>query len=298
MTSPDSRIERLTQINIQDFLDSFGLGDLRRGRRLVDALCRAPARRFARQMVLFDDQIGELGLQQAARLTLERYVREVQVYGGENIPSEGSLLLLCNHPGISDSLALFTCLERPDLKMLGVHNPFLEALTHISERLIFLSEETGQRVGVVRAATRHLKSGGVLLTYPAGRIEPDPASMPGAIASLETWAESIAVFARLVPEMRILVAIVSGVIWPAAMNHPLTRLRKQKIDQERLGAALQALVQMALPFYRPVITSVRFAKPCAPAELAPSADPAELLEAVRTQARELILASRKAAGPV
>lgn len=298
MTSPDSRLETLTQINIQDFLDSFGLGGLRLGRRLVEALCRAPARRFARQMVLFDERVGELGLQQAARLTLDRYVRDVQVYGGENIPTEGPLLLLSNHPGMSDSLALFACLGRPDLKIPAAHRPFLESLTHVTERLIFLSEEAGQRMGVVRAATRHLKSGGVILTYPAGRIEPDPATMPGAIASLETWAESIAVFARLVPEMRILVAIVSGVIWPAAMKHPLTRLRKQKIDQERLGASLQVLFQTALPFYRPVITSVRFAQACSPAELAPSADPAELLEAVRAQARELILASRQVAGPV
>jgi hypothetical protein len=293
MANTDPRIERLTRINVQDFLESFGLEGLRLGRGLIEALCKPPARRFAHQMIQFDEGVGELGLQEASRRTLERYTRDLQVCGAENIPREGPLLLLSNHPGMSDTLVLFSCMGRPDLKILASRRPFLESLIYVSERLIFLSEQPGQRMGVVRAATRHLKNGGAILTFPAGKIEPDPATMPGALESLNSWAESISVFARLVPEIQIMVAIVSGVILPAAMNHPLTRLRKQKIDQERLGAALQVFVQTSLPFYRPVVTSVRFTQAYHPAELAPSAEPSALLEAVRAQARELILRSRQ-----
>jgi hypothetical protein len=143
-------------------------------------------------------------------------------------------------------------------------------------------------MGVVRSAVQHLRRGGAVLTFPAGQIEPDPASRPGAIESLDVWSESVAIFARMVPETQIVTAIVSGVIWPAAFNHPLTRLRKQKKDQERLGAALQVLVQTLLPFYQPVTTRIIFSRPVRAGDLADSKDPTAILSAITSQARLLI----------
>src|SRR4030067_335375 len=72
------------------------------------------------------------------------------------------------------------------------------------------------RRAVVPAVPAPRRNGGFVLTSPAGQIEPDPASMPGAVASLQDWSESIAIFARLVPQAQVVGAIVSGGIWPAA----------------------------------------------------------------------------------
>jgi hypothetical protein len=143
-------------------------------------------------------------------------------------------------------------------------------------------------LGVVRSTVQHLRRGGSVLTFPAGQIEPDPACMPGAIQSLDTWSESIAIFARLAPETQIVTAIVSGVIWPATLRHPLTRLRRQPKDRERLGAALQVLVQTRLPFYRPVTTRVTFGPPLAASQLASTGEPGAILQAITAQARQLI----------
>lgn len=282
-----AQLQTLTHINIQDFLASFGFQDIQRGRKALQALCWYPAQRFARQMVHFDQQVGAQGLRPAAQSTLQGYVRQLEVHGLEHIPADGPLLVLSNHPGMTDTLILFTSLPRADLKIVAAERPFLQALPNISRHLIYVSEEPGQRMGVVRSTVGHLRRGGSALTFPAGQIEPDPASMPGAIQSLETWSESIAVFARLAPETQIVTAIVSGVIWPATLYHPLTRLRRQPKDRERLGAALQVLVQTLLPFYRPVATRVAFSPPLAARHLA-GGEPASILNAITTQARKLI----------
>jgi len=281
------QLNRLIQINIQDLLASFGLKNLRFGRRLVEALCWLPARRFAGQMADFDHRVGIEGLHQGSRHTLDRFVSRLDVVGLEYVPTSGPLLVLSNHPGMTDTLALFSSLLRPDLRVVASERPFLSALTNVSRQLIYVPDDPARRMGVVRNVVSHLRRGGAALTFPAGEIEPDPACMPGAIDSLESWSESIAVFARLVPETRLLVAIVSGVIWPASLVHPLTRLGKDQKESERIAASLQILAHMLRPSFRPVAVRVAFSPPMSAAELA-AGDLVALMEAVRKQARRLI----------
>ena len=279
--------EMLVRANIQDFLASFGIENVRRGRSALEALCWLPARRFADQMIDFDRRVGEDGLYQASRGTLSAFVSRLEISGQENLPADGPLLVLSNHPGMVDTLILFSSLPRPDLRIVASERPFLHALTNVSRQLIYVPADPGKRMGVVRNVVSHLRRGGAALTFPAGEIEPDPACMPGAIDSLDSWSESIAVFARLVPETRLLVAIVSGVIWPASLVHPLTRLGKGQKEGERIAASLQILAHMLRPSLRPVEVRVAFSPPMLASELA-SGDPAALMEAVKAQARRLI----------
>src|SRR5512147_2803731 len=95
-----AQINKLIQANIQDFLEAFGLENLRYGRNLIEALCWLPARRFANQMVDFDHKVGEQGLHLASLHTLDGYASRLEVVGGEHIPSSGPLLVLSNHPGM------------------------------------------------------------------------------------------------------------------------------------------------------------------------------------------------------
>jgi 1-acyl-sn-glycerol-3-phosphate acyltransferase len=287
LSGRSSQLNRLIQVNIQDLLASFGLENLRFGRRLMEALCWLPARRFAGQMADFDRRVGDEGLHQGSRLTLERYVSRLEVVGLEHVPASGPLLVLSNHPGMTDTLALFSSLPRYDLRIVASERPFLHALTNVSRQLIYVPDDPARRMGVVRSVVSHLRRGGTALTFPAGEIEPDPACMPGAIDSLESWSESIAVFARLVPETRILVAIVSGVIWPASLVHPLTRLGKGQKESERIAASLQILAHMLRPSLRPVTVRVAF-NPAMQAHDLAAGDPVALMEAVKGQARRLI----------
>src|SRR5574341_917926 len=282
-----AQLNRLIEVNIHDFLAAFGLENLRAGRKLAAALCWFPSRRFAHQMADFDRRVGDAGLHQASLRTLSRFVSRLEVVGVEHIPTSGPLLVLSNHPGMTDTLALFSSLPRPDLRIVASDRPFLHALTNVSRQLIYVPDDAGKRMGVVRNVVSHLRRGGVALTFPAGQIEPDPACMPGAIDSLGSWSESIAVFARLVPETRIQVAIVSGVIWPASLVHPVTRLGKGQKESERIAASLQILAHMLRPSLRPVAVRVAFS-PSMPASDLAAGDSAALMEVVKGQARRLI----------
>lgn len=235
----------LTRINTDDLLTAFGLAGLRRGRALAERLFRAPARRFALEVKRFDDVVG------------------VEVRGREWVPPTGPLLLLSNHPGLTDTLALFAATPRSDLRIIAADRPFLRALPHTSEYLLTLAEGAGPRLGLLRATARHLRSGGAVLTFPGGRIEPDPAVLPGAAEALEAWAPSTDALARLAEDLAIQPVIVSGVLSAAALRHPLTRIRRSRRDREWLGATLQLL----RPRLGRVTVTVSFGEPFRAADL-------------------------------
>jgi hypothetical protein len=253
------RVEALTRVCVVDLLSAFGLGETRDCalRRPLEVFARVPARRLARQAAVYDGIVGEGGLGAGGAWAMERMARRVEVEGVGNVPREGPLLLVANHPGLGDSLALFATAPRPDLRVIAAKRPFLDALPNTSRYLLTLDEASPGRLGIVRAAGRHLKRGGAVLMFPGGKIEPDPAVLPGAVEALGRWSGSVDLFARLVPGLRIVPAVVSGVISPAALRNPLTFLRRKREDREWLAATLQMLT----PALRNVTTRVAFGEP-------------------------------------
>jgi hypothetical protein len=274
-------VETLTELNILDLLDSTGLARLH-GTPLRH-LFRPAARRFARTAHEFDTRVGAHGLAQGSAWLMDRMTAGIVTSGLEHVPLQGPVVILANHPGMTDTVALFTSLaSRPDLRVIASDRPFLRALPNVARQLIFLPDEEGGRMAVVRAAARHLHEGGALLTFPAGEIEPDPATFgtQRAAASLQNWSGSYALFARLAPRTRFVPALVSHVISPDAQRHPLTRLRRTARDKEKLAAALQ----VALPRYRGLVARVTFGR-------SPNAGPGEaqaLGAAIAAQMRQLI----------
>jgi hypothetical protein len=258
------RIEVLTRVCVDELLDAFGLGGLGRGRRLLELLSRVPARRLARQIATYDEIVGESGLAEGGAWALERMARRVEVEGRENVPPEGPLLLVANHPGLADSLALFATLPRRDLRVVAAEMSFLKVLPNTSRHLISVAEASPGRFGVVRTATRHLRSGGAVLVFPGGDIEPDPAVLPGAVEALGRWSESLELFARLVPGLTVGPAAVSGVLSSIALHNPLVLVRRRPRDREWLASRLQ----MLMPVLRNVTTRVAFGRPVYPEEVA------------------------------
>ena len=109
----------------------------------------------------------------------------------------------------------------------------------------------------MRAAARHLRGSGAVLTFPRGRIEPDPAVLPGAVEALDQWSSSAELFARLIPGLVVVPVVVSGVISPSALRNPLIHLRRRKRDREWLAATFQLLI----PALRNVEARVEFGRP-------------------------------------
>jgi len=254
MKKGPEQIEGITRVSVDDLLSGFGLGGLRRGRRLLELLSRGPAQRVARQIAAYDQIVGESGLRAGGAWALERMVRRVEIEGRERVPPEGSLLLLSNHPGLSDAVALFTAIARPDLRVIAAKWALLDALPNTSRHLISVAKASSNRFGVLRAAARHLKRGGAVLNFPAGRMEPDPAVLRGGVEALERWSTSVDLFARVVPDLTIIPVAVSGVFSPISLRNPLTYLRHREEDRWWLASNLQ----MLLPALRNVTTKVTF----------------------------------------
>lgn len=238
-----SNVETLTQINLDELISSFGWQDRPFLARLLRRTFTSPPQTFAHQMVEFDSAISTLGLVEASRCAIRNYVDDIRVFGRNRIPSSG-LLALSNHPGMTDTLSLFIALNRPDLRVIALDRPFLNALPNMSKQLDFVTNDSASRFRMIRQVSSHLRKGGAALTFPAGHIEPDPDIQKGAVESLCSWTDSVGVFVRLAPETAVLPVLVRGVVRKKTVNHPLTYLKRRRPEREKLAAALQLLAHV------------------------------------------------------
>jgi 1-acyl-sn-glycerol-3-phosphate acyltransferase len=276
MTEP---LRDLIKINTADMLGALGL-ERTRLRGLAEIICWPPAVRFARQMVHCDALVGAAGMQAGSAWLIGQLAGELRISGAAHVPATGPVLILSNHPGLYDTIALFAAITRADLRTIAADRPFLRALPHVSRTLINVRDELSDRAGVIRRAARHLRAGGAVLSFPAGTIEPDPTSLPGAAAALERWIPTAAAFARFAPELIVVPALVSGVLSRRALRHPVSRLRPPGPKRELLAAMLQ----VAVPTVNDATLRVQFGAPFSARDY-PDPD-----AAVRSQLRDMIAA--------
>ena len=238
-------LSTLTRLLNNEVLRAMGLNpEGWAGRQLQPPLSRA-TRRFSEIIAQADCIIADEGMAAAARFVLLSLVREIRSRGLHNVPQKGPLVIASNHPGSVDSIAIGACAGRDDLKIIASAIPFLENLSHIREHLIFLPRQGIQaRMLAVREGVRHLTAGGALLLFARGSIDPDPSFMPEADQELSGWSRSLAIFRQRVPQTRVVTSIVSHVIDPAYMKHPLTWLQRTRPDRQRLAMMIQVIQQM------------------------------------------------------
>ena len=258
-------LQTLTQINLDDLVSSFGWQNQPFLARTLRWIFHQPAQTFAKLMLEFDSTIGERGLVKAARRTEKRFVRDVRVFGLDRVP-DSAFLALSNHPGMTDTLALFAALNRPELKIIALDRPFLMALPNLSKQLFFVHDDPASRMKLVRQVSGHLRGGGSALTFPAGEIEPDPDVYPGALDSLSKWTDSVGVFVRMAPETVILPVLARNVIWEKTAHHPLLKIKKTRDEREKLAAALQ-LLAMVMWNAKPVTVTVQIGNAVDPKKL-------------------------------
>ena len=207
---------------------------------------------LARRLVRFDDEVAASGLRAAAPILVSAYVQKFEVHGAARIPASGPVILISNHPGMTDTVCLCAAIPRADLRILAADRPFLRALPAASRSLFFLPDQPEKRREVLRKSISHLRAGGALLTFPPGEIEPDPSVLPGAVEALAAWSGSMTFFLRFVPDACVVPIVVSGVLSRRAQFNPLTRIRRKKADRERFGAMLQAVTHTVFPRAWPV----------------------------------------------
>ncbi len=280
-----NQFETLTQINLDDLVSSFGWQDTPLLAGFLRFVFRKPAETFARHMIEYDDVTGQHGIDKGGRNLLNRYVKELRVIHADRVP-DSAFLALSNHPGMTDTVALFAALKRKDLHIIALDRPFLNALPHTTDQLFYVHDDAAKRMTLVRQVSSHLKNGGATLTFPAGHIEPDPDVYAGAVDSLQAWTDSVGVFIRMAPNAAILPVFVRGVVSKKHANHWLLKIKKTQAEKEKLATALQ-LLGMVMFNEKPVTVTVLIGKPIYIKDLGTN-DTAVIHQAVLAEMKNLI----------
>jgi hypothetical protein len=233
------QIDQLQRTITDEAFKAAGLPADGWARWLFGPLLKPPTRRFARLASEFDHTVNRIGLSAAAGDFLSRFVEGVVVCGAENIPVDGPLLIASNHPGTLDGFVILSNLPRADVKLVISGVPFVRAFPSLEEHLIYTTGDPHERIGVVRSGIRCLRGGGALMLFPTGILDPDPAILSGAEEALGKWSRSLEIFLRSVPETKILVTIVSGVLAPECLRNPLTKMRRTFWQQQRIAEYIQ-----------------------------------------------------------
>jgi hypothetical protein len=271
-----------------ELLEAAGLPQFEALQALLRPLVWLPAHLSARLAAEFDRRVAQSGLAEAVHWVMPRFVDTVRAHGSEQIPAEGPLVIASNHPGSYDAMAIASLVPRDDLKIVVTGRPVFRSMYASARHLIYTPFETHERMSVVRESIRHLREGGAILIFPYGHLEPDPEVLPGADETLQRWSPSLPLFLRRVPETNLLVTIVSGVLAPKCLQHPLTRLRKEPHLQQVLAEIVQISQQMLFGRRFGLAPTVRFASPFRTADLAPGVDGQAILEAITGRAQQLL----------
>lgn len=150
-------------------------------------------------------------------------------------------MVVANHPGTLDVLSVAACLPRDDVRIIARGYHILRSLPTVRQHLIYAERDTSVRMAVAREALRHLQQGGVLIYCPNGRLDPDPAYLPGAFEVLRGWSQSIALLMSKAPETKLIIAVLSGYLSPYALRHPLVRLSRVPYQRLIISEILQVL---------------------------------------------------------
>jgi len=245
MTQSDE-VHTLSETLIYELIKAFALPKTQVSDKFIRLIFGKAAHAPAEVGIGLDCAVAEGGIPEGARWLLPRFVKSHSACGVENIPVHGPLVIASNHPASIDSIVISAHVNRPDYKVIIGDIPFFEHLPHVSQNAIFAPDQnnTAGRMQVMRESIRHLRSGGALLIFPRGSIEPDPAFMPTPEAEFDHWSRSLEIFMQHIPGLQILITIASGVISPSAMHHPITWFRRDRPDRQRLAFFYQLARQM------------------------------------------------------
>ncbi|MFB9216171.1 lysophospholipid acyltransferase family protein [Vibrio sinaloensis] len=190
--------------------------------------------------------------------TLARIGTQYQVDQGslDSVPSEGSVLIVANHPfgGIEGViLASLISQVRKDVKVLA--NELLKRIPELDELFIGVNVFGGEQAKrtnrrAIKQANQHLKEGGVLIIFPAGEVSAWQAG-ENKITDKE-WSQSVAKFVKHAEATTVPIFINgmnSKLFYQAGRIHPL--LRTALLGRELLnksGETISVSVGNPIPY--------------------------------------------------
>ncbi len=257
----------LSSAIMAEVIAALGLSPRGPARRLLGPLFRHPSRRISTIMWEYNRDAAETDVVSATGRLLAQFVDGVEARGGENIPHQGPVLIASNHPGAYDAFSIVSQLPRADIKLVGSDVPFLKALPQVASCLIDTPPEAMQRMMAVRASIRHLQANGLLIIYPTGFVDPDPEVQRGAGDVLKNWSPSLEIMLRRAPATRVVITVVSGVLWRRALRNPITRLAKADWEKRKLAEFLQVIEQLTFKRRLHLTPRITFGPPVSMADL-------------------------------
>jgi len=259
--------ENLVDQLLTYFIETTGMFKRRWMQSTLRLMLTPPFTRFAEMISGLDESTAQFGFPEAARQLLPRFISDTEVIGHENIPADGPVLIISNHPGTVDSFLIASNLDRPDLKIVVTGFPFYQSLSKLKDNFIFTTGELQDKVSAIRQSLRHLQDGGALLIFPKGTLEPDPAVMSGAETTISEWSPSIELFLKKVPESRLVTTIVSGIMAPSSLHNPFVRLGRTPTERQSVAEFLQMIRHMYMSRTFRVSPNVSFGAPRSASEL-------------------------------
>jgi hypothetical protein len=169
--------------------------------------------------------------------------------------------LVSNHPGGLDSLGIVSCISRNDLRALASDVRFLHHLDYFHRYLYYVDFKSTGGMLALRDAIRHMQSGGALLLFAHGDVEPEPESFPAARDEIARWSPSIEIILRKVPETRLQILTVSGAVQANYLRHPLTLIRREPARRQKLAEFLQVIAAMLMPKARTTLIHITTGMP-------------------------------------
>ena len=153
---------------------------------------------------------------------------EVDPDDRDRIPTEGPLIVTCNHPfGGHDACSLLALVEnrRPDVKILV--NKMLGCLRFLDGKLILVDvfgNADGQNSSAMRQAARHVRNGGALIVMPAGAVS--HLRLSSRMVTDDPWTEHVGGLARISKATVLPVHVEGRNSWLfqlAGLIHPVLR---------------------------------------------------------------------------
>jgi hypothetical protein len=237
----------------------------------------------------FDRDHIQTGLSTAMENAVQGFIHDVTTRGQENIPSNGALLVISNHPGTYDGLIISSALRRDDLCLISGDIPFLKNLPQANKHFFFTSDNDQARMVAARQAIRHLQIGGAVLLYGFGHIDPDLAIYDDTASTIEKWSPSIDLFLKVVPEAKVLITLTSHVVSPAWRHSLLYYLRSSPLERRRLVEFGQVMTQLLFPGTFRQSPCISFASPVTTETLQMESTSRRLLPAVIARGKALLI---------
>jgi len=288
MQDQDEEILSLSRYLVDEIILAFGLQRTAFSRRFFNLFFQDVTTRLSSICVQTDCKIATQGFPAALGWMASHWVKEVWTRGAPAVPASGPLLVISNHIGAYDILVVPAQVNRPDVKIIASASPFFMNLPNASQHMLYVSDEAGSRMAATRQAIKHLRAGGALLLFGTGLVDPDPEVYPHAENEIQHWSASIDLFLQQVPETRVVVSILSGIVLPRWAHSPLTWLRRIDWQKRRIAEYGQVIEQLLFPRPPDIRPSMSIALPVSVEQLRSESGSERVLPAVARRGQALL----------